>query len=106
MLVADVPLGAFVSGGVDSGVIAAMATRASGRALDTFNLGFTGRDVGSEHEEAKRVAAHIGSRHHCLMVAPEDVLPALDAGSTCSTSRSATRPRCRRCCSRNTRAGT
>ena len=78
MLVADVPLGAFVSGGVDSGVIAAMATRASGRALDTFNLGFTGRDVGSEHEEAKRVAEHIGSRHHCLMVAPEDVLPALD----------------------------
>ncbi len=42
MLVADVPLGAFVSGGVDSGVIAALATRLSGRALDTFNLGFTG----------------------------------------------------------------
>ena len=42
MLVADVPLGAFVSGGVDSGLIAAIATRISGRALDTFNLGFTG----------------------------------------------------------------
>ncbi len=78
MLVADVPLGAFVSGGVDSGVIAAMATRISGRALDTFNLGFTGHDVGSEHVEAARVAQHVGSRHHCLMLAPEDVLPALD----------------------------
>jgi asparagine synthase (glutamine-hydrolysing) len=78
MLVADVPLGAFVSGGVDSGVIAALATRISGRALDTFNLGFTGSDVGSEHEEAARVARHIGSRHHCLMLAPDDVLPALD----------------------------
>jgi asparagine synthase (glutamine-hydrolysing) len=78
MLVADVPLGAFVSGGVDSGVIAAIATQVSGRPIDTFNLGFTGRDVGSEHEEAARVAAHIGSRHHCLMLAPEDVLPALD----------------------------
>ena len=78
MLVADVPLGAFVSGGVDSGVVAAMATRCAGRALDTFNLGFTGRDVGSEHEEAARVARHIGSRHHCLMVSPDDVLPALD----------------------------
>jgi len=77
MLVADVPLGAFVSGGVDSGVIAALATRISGRALDTFNLGFRGRDVGSEHEEAARVARHIGSRHHCLMLAPEEVLPAL-----------------------------
>ena len=77
MLVADVPLGAFVSGGVDSGVVAALATRISGRALDTFNLGFRGRDVGSEHEEAARVARHIGSRHHCLMLAPDEVLPAL-----------------------------
>ena len=78
MLVADVPLGAFVSGGVDSGLVAALATQASGRALDTFNLGFTGHDVGSEHVEAERVAKHIGSRHHCLMLAPDDVLPALD----------------------------
>src|SRR5512141_70028 len=64
MLVADVPLGAFVSGGVDSGLIAAMATQLSGRPLDTFNLGFTGHGVGREHEEAARVAQHIGSRHH------------------------------------------
>jgi asparagine synthase (glutamine-hydrolysing) len=78
MLVADVPLGAFVSGGVDSGLIAAMATELSGRAIDTFNLGFTGNDVGSEHEEAKRVASHVGSRHHCLMLSPDEVLPALD----------------------------
>jgi asparagine synthase (glutamine-hydrolysing) len=78
MLVADVPLGAFVSGGVDSGVIAAMAIRIAGRSIDTFNLGFIGRDVGSEHVEAARVAQHIGSRHHCLMLAPGDVLPALD----------------------------
>ena len=78
MLVADVPLGAFVSGGVDSGLIAALATQLSGRPIDTFNLGFTGHDVGSEHEEAGRVARHIGSRHHCLMLAPDDVLPALE----------------------------
>jgi asparagine synthase (glutamine-hydrolysing) len=78
MLVADVPLGAFVSGGVDSGLVAAVATQRAGRALDTFNLGFTGHDVGSEHVEAERVARHIGSRHHCLMLAPGDVLPALD----------------------------
>jgi asparagine synthase (glutamine-hydrolysing) len=77
MLVADVPLGAFVSGGVDSGLVAAMATEATGRPLDTFNLGFTGDNVGSEHVEAARVAKHIGSRHHCLMLAPGDVLPAL-----------------------------
>ena len=59
MLVADVPLGAFVSGGVDSGVVAALATRISGRALDTFNLGFTGSGVGSEHDRGgPRCAAH------------------------------------------------
>jgi asparagine synthase (glutamine-hydrolysing) len=78
MLIADVPLGAFVSGGVDSGVIAAIATRVAGRSIDTFNLGFTGTDVGSEHVEADAVARHIGSRHHCLMLGPDDVLPALD----------------------------
>jgi len=78
MLVADVPLGAFVSGGVDSGLVAAIATERAGRPLDTFNLGFTGHDVGSEHVEAERVARHIGSRHHCLMLAPGDVLPALE----------------------------
>src|SRR5207247_9002206 len=73
-----VPLGAFVSGGIDSGVIAALATRVAGRPIDTFNLGFTGDAVGSEHEAAARVARHIGSHHHCLMLAPDEVLPALD----------------------------
>ena len=77
MLVSDVPVGAFVSGGVDSGLVAAMANRLCG-GIDTFNLGFTGHEVGSEHEHAQRVATHIGSRHHCLMLAPEDVLTGLD----------------------------
>jgi asparagine synthase (glutamine-hydrolysing) len=78
MLVSDVPVGVFVSGGVDSGLVAAMANRLSGGAIDTFNLGFIGHAVGSEHEYAERVAAHIGSRHHCLMLAPGDVLTGMD----------------------------
>ncbi|MGH8252445.1 MAG: asparagine synthetase B family protein, partial [Steroidobacteraceae bacterium] len=57
---------------------AAMATQLAGRTIDTFNIGFTGNDVGSEHNEAERVARHIGSRHHCLMLSPSDVLPALE----------------------------
>lgn len=77
MLVADVPLGVFVSGGVDSGLVAAIANRLSGP-VDTFNLGFKGDNAGSEHEQAACVARHIGSRHHCLMLAPDDVLPAID----------------------------
>ena len=84
MLVADVPLGAFVSGGVDSSVVAAMMTDIIGKPIDTFNLGFQHSDKSldtsqSEHEEAAVVAKHLGSRHHALMVAPDDVLGAFDS---------------------------
>jgi asparagine synthase (glutamine-hydrolysing) len=78
MLVADVPVGVLISGGVDSGLIAAITQQVSGGSVDTFNLGFRGHDVESEHEHAECVARHIGSRHHCLMLAPNDVLPAMD----------------------------
>lgn len=78
MLVADVPVGVFVSGGVDSGLVAAVANQIAGGSIDTFNLGFTGHAVVSEHKHAARVAEHIGSRHHCLMLRPEDVLAGMD----------------------------
>jgi asparagine synthase (glutamine-hydrolysing) len=78
MLVADVPLGAFLSGGVDSSLIAALMADITGGPIDTFNLGFTGGVPGSEHEQAAQVARHIGSRHHPLMLAPSDVLGAFD----------------------------
>lgn len=84
MLVADVPLGAFVSGGLDSGVVAAMMTDITAKPIDTFNLGFLHSDKSfdtsqSEHEEAAQVARHIGSRHHALMVSPDDVLAAFES---------------------------
>jgi len=78
MLVADVPLGAFVSGGVDSGLIAAVMTDLTGGPIDTFNIGFEGEVAVSEHREAARVAQHIGSRHHALMLSPDHVLDAFD----------------------------
>jgi len=78
MLVADVPLGAFVSGGVDSSLIAALMTDLRQKPVDTFNLGFLGNVAGSEHREAEQVARHIGATHHSLMIAPEDVLSAYD----------------------------
>ncbi len=78
MLMADVPLGAFVSGGVDSSLIAAMMAQGAGRTIDTFNVGFAGGIVESEHEYAAKVARHIGSNHHTLMVEPKSVLDAFD----------------------------
>ncbi len=78
MLVADVPVGVFLSGGVDSGLVAALANKLAGGSIDTFNLGFTGGGIVSEHGHAARVARHIGSRHHCLMLEPNDILRLLD----------------------------
>ena len=78
MLMADVPLGTFVSGGVDSGLIAAMMARTAGRKIDTFNVGFAGGGAESEHEHAAKVARHIGSSHHTLMVEPKAVLDAFE----------------------------
>ncbi len=76
MLVSDVPLGAFVSGGIDSSLVAALMTDISGKPVETFNLGFHD-GAQSEHHEAERVARHIGSRHHTLMVEPRTCLDAI-----------------------------
>ncbi len=78
MLVAEVPLGAFVSGGVDSGLIAALMADLTGGTIDTFNIGFEGGVSVSEHREAAAVAKHIGSRHHVLMLTPDHVLDSFD----------------------------
>jgi len=84
MLVADVPLGAFLSGGIDSSLIAALMTDITGKPIETFNLGFQSNDrvsdaTQSEHAQAARVAAHIGAKHHALMVSPGDALAAFDS---------------------------
>jgi asparagine synthase (glutamine-hydrolysing) len=60
-LVSDVPLGIFLSGGLDSSTVAAMAARHG--ALDTFSIGFKEASF-DESSYARQVAHHIGSRHH------------------------------------------
>jgi asparagine synthase (glutamine-hydrolysing) len=61
-LVADVPVGVFLSGGLDSATVAAVASRASS-GISTFSMGFEDTDH-DESEAARRVADHVGSRHH------------------------------------------
>jgi asparagine synthase (glutamine-hydrolysing) len=78
MLVADVRLGAFLSGGLDSSLVAALMTELRGGPIETFNLGFANTSAASEHREAERVARHLGSRHHCLMIEPQQALERFD----------------------------
>jgi len=62
-LVADVPLGIFLSGGLDSSTVAALAAEARGGDIDTFSMGFEDPSF-DESAHARAVAQHIGSRHH------------------------------------------
>ena len=66
-LVADVPVGLFLSGGIDSSLIAAVAARASGGALKTFSIGFSHQKF-NEAPYAEAVAQHLGLPHHVLTV--------------------------------------
>src|ERR1041384_1035624 len=78
MLVADVPLGSFLSGGVDSSVVSALMVDIARRPIDTFTLGFEGETAQSEHAHAERVARHIGAQSHVLMLAPATLLACLE----------------------------
>jgi asparagine synthase (glutamine-hydrolysing) len=72
---ADVPVGVFLSGGVDSSLIASMAARHR-PGLTAFSLGFREEDF-SELPYARRVAAHLGLAHYVIEVGVQDVLACL-----------------------------
>jgi asparagine synthase (glutamine-hydrolysing) len=78
MLVADVPVGAFLSGGVDSSAMTALMVEGAGGPVDTFSLGFVDGGRRSEHAQAQAVAEHLGCRHHPLAASPADVLNEID----------------------------
>lgn len=85
-LVADVPVGVFLSGGLDSSTLSALARRRSNGTLRTFSVGFEGPGAISELPAAREIARFLGSDHHELMMDPttvagdlERILFALDA---------------------------
>ena len=77
-LVADVPVGVLLSGGVDSSLVTAMAVRASDR-VKTFTIGFPGHGAHDETGHARLIARHFATDHTELMAEPAtaDLLPRL-----------------------------
>lgn len=77
-MISEVPLGAFLSGGVDSSTVVALMAEESTRPVKTFSIGFEEQDF-SELKYAKRVAEHVGAEYNEFIVKPNavEILPTL-----------------------------
>jgi asparagine synthase (glutamine-hydrolysing) len=69
-LMSEVPLGAYLSGGLDSSLIVAVMTKLTGRPVKTFTVGYEDAPAVSELEYARTVARHVGAEHHEFILKP------------------------------------
>lgn len=76
-MIADVPLGAFLSGGIDSSIITSIMAKLSAKPINTFSIGFKEKSY-DESDRAALVAKHIGSNHTVQIVDHNDLLRATD----------------------------
>lgn len=70
---ADVPLGAFLSGGVDSSTVVALMQKMSSKKINTFSIGFEQKEY-NEAEYAREVAKHIGTNHHDAYMTDKEII--------------------------------
>jgi len=75
-LMSDVPLGVFLSGGLDSSAVAALTTKIRGERIQTFSVGY-GEEAFSELGYAREVAGHIGSEHYEVRMSREEFFDSL-----------------------------
>jgi asparagine synthase (glutamine-hydrolysing) len=76
-MIADVPLGAFLSGGIDSSIIVALMARNSSRPVKTFSIGFEDDPLYDETQYAREVSERYGTDHHEFKLGYKDMLDVL-----------------------------
>ena len=81
-LISDVPVGVFLSGGIDSSVVAALARKKAGSAIRTFSIAFEDKDF-DESAYARIVARHLGTDHQEELLSEANLLDSLELALNC-----------------------